>query len=761
MTFPKEYFYDEVREGFYISGMMKRSWAAQLEVLDEVDRVCRKYGIRWFADCGTLLGAVRHGGYVPWDDDLDICMLRDDYIKFHKYAVPELPERYVTLTFENEEYWQMITRVVNRGGISFEKEELEKYHGFPYAAGIDVFVLDYVAPDPGEEEVRRRLVNSVLEIGEIPRIDGDNPPQSGLELLKLAEETYHVKLDRKNHLRRQLYQLGERLSCLYPSDGAKEVVLMPFWCSHHDHKYPIECVNNIVQIPFETTMINVPAGYDRALKIEYGDYLRVVRKGGIHEYPLYQMQEDYIAEKLESGNPYVYSFDSNDLVPQRESIPPRIKQRSLEFCGLLRQIHAMILNTQQMDPGQVLDLLEQSQDGIIRIGEEIESREGEGFVTVSCIERYCEAIYETAQVLTGESDQLSYEEALAGMEAVLDELECSVKEDLKEKKEILFLPFRSDLWESLDPLYRRALKDQDAHVTVMPLPFYDTDAAGNIGDLHYDTRDYPEDIRLTDHQDYDIASAHPDVIYTQNAYDAYNYTYILPPAYFTSELKKHTEQLVYVPYFKLGGYEPEDQKLRQTTRYFVKIPGLMHADKVLLESEEIRKLYIEELLKFCGEDTLDIWEEKLEVMDDRQENTAVRDIPKAWEGLLYKADGEKKKTVLFMNAVCSLYQYKEQALIKLQAVLKTFEENKDNILLIWRPHPAIASSADLFDRELWLGYRKIVEEYRTAGWGILDESTDPQTAIAFADAYYGDPDPVMQKCRVAGKPVMIADAGVL
>ena len=82
MTFPKEYFYDEVREGFYISGMMKRSWAAQLEVLDEVDRVCRKYGIKWFADCGTLLGAVRHKGFIPWDDDVDLIMPRPDYMKF-------------------------------------------------------------------------------------------------------------------------------------------------------------------------------------------------------------------------------------------------------------------------------------------------------------------------------------------------------------------------------------------------------------------------------------------------------------------------------------------------------------------------------------------------------------------------------------------------------------------------------------------------------------------------------------------------------
>ncbi|MBR3104602.1 MAG: LicD family protein [Lachnospiraceae bacterium] len=760
MTFPKEYFYDEVREGFYISGMMKRSWAAQLEVLDEVARVCKKYGIQWFADCGTLLGAVRHGGYVPWDDDLDICMLRDDYIKFHKYAVPELPERYVTLTFENEEYWQMITRVVNRGGISFEKEELEKYHGFPYAAGIDVFVLDYVAPDPGEEEVRRKLVNSVLEVGAIEGIDGDDPPQSGLELLQMVEETYQVKLDRKNHLRRQLYQIGERLSCLYPSEGAKEVVLMPFWCSHHDHKYPIECVKRVVQIPFETTMINVPAGYDAVLKVEYGDYLRVVRKGGIHEYPLYQIQEDYIAERLESGNPYVYRFHREDLNKEREQCPPRIKQRASEFCGLLRQIHGMLSAAAGNNPEQCLDLLEQSQEGIIRIGEEIENRDGEGTVTVSCIERYCECIYETAQVLTGESDR-GIDAVMQEMGASLDALEDSIQADLKEKREILFLPFRSDLWESLDPIYRKSIADPDVHVTVMPLPFYDKDAAGNPGEMHYDVAGYPQDLNITNYQKYDIRAAHPDVIYIQNGYDGFNYTYMLPPAYFTSEVKKYTEQLIYVPYFKLGGYEPEDQKLRQTTRYFMKIPGVMHADRVWIENEEIRQLYIEELVRFCGEDTAQIWEEKLEVMVMQQEEQNKKDIPKSWESVLYKANGEKKKTVLFMNAVCSLYQHQEQALTKLKDVLRIFAEKQEEIALIWRPHPSVAISADLFDRQLWLEYRRIVEEYRSAGWGILDETPDADLSIGLADAYYGDPDPVMQRCRVAGKPVMIADARIM
>ena len=78
LEFPREYFIDEVRDGFYVNGLMKRCWAAQLEALNDIAGVCEKYQIRWYADFGTLLGAVRHGGFVPWDDDIDICMFRED-----------------------------------------------------------------------------------------------------------------------------------------------------------------------------------------------------------------------------------------------------------------------------------------------------------------------------------------------------------------------------------------------------------------------------------------------------------------------------------------------------------------------------------------------------------------------------------------------------------------------------------------------------------------------------------------------------------
>ena len=89
MIFEESYFRGEEKNGFYIRPMMKRYWAAHQEVILEFDRVCKKLGVEYYADFGTLLGAVRHRGFIPWDDDVDVCMLRGDYNRFRELATKE------------------------------------------------------------------------------------------------------------------------------------------------------------------------------------------------------------------------------------------------------------------------------------------------------------------------------------------------------------------------------------------------------------------------------------------------------------------------------------------------------------------------------------------------------------------------------------------------------------------------------------------------------------------------------------------------
>ena len=150
-----DFFHDEIRNDFYIPTAIKASWASALDVLENIDRICSRHNIRYFADWGSFLGAVRHGGFVPWDDDLDICMLRDDYRKFREVAPKELPSNYCFHDYETQQdHWLFLSRVVNNEHYCFEPDYLRNNYNYPWLTGIDIFVKDYLYDDPAKEKER-------------------------------------------------------------------------------------------------------------------------------------------------------------------------------------------------------------------------------------------------------------------------------------------------------------------------------------------------------------------------------------------------------------------------------------------------------------------------------------------------------------------------------------------------------------------------------------------------------------------------------
>lgn len=291
MFFDDGYFREETREGFVIAEDMKRAWAAQLEVLEEVKRVCGILGIKFFADWGTLLGAVRHHGFIPWDDDMDIAMLREDYMRFLSEA-PVLLEKYYEIksVYNDPEDDIIKARIINGRHICFEPDFLARFHGCPYVVGIDIFPVDNITDD-------KRALDKQIESLRFLLRTAESVPEKGpygaevLELMKKIEKTFGIPVNYNNRLKHELKKIYDIVCSLYQDENSAEVCSMIDFAEGWDYHAKREWYEDICELSFENTTIPVPEGYDGLLQIKYGkEYMTPRNVGSSHDYPFYKSQ---------------------------------------------------------------------------------------------------------------------------------------------------------------------------------------------------------------------------------------------------------------------------------------------------------------------------------------------------------------------------------------------------------------------------------------------------------------------------------------
>lgn len=441
------------------------------------------------------------------------------------------------------------------------------------------------------------------------------------------------------------------------------------------------------------------------------------------------------------------------------------KKQAESFAKLLERAHREIEKAlKRKNQALALDLLEQCQSGALELGTMIEDEEGEGFSTVKLLEDYCEWLYQLYErIRLGEA--VNEKREYKTLQKILIPIKNSMKNDISVQLEVVFLPYKASMWDSLESVFKAAAKEPDCKAYVIPIPYYDKNADGSFGELHYEGGLYPSDVPITRYEDYDFAKRQPDIIFIHNPYDECNYLTSVHPFFYAKNLKSFTEQLIYIPYFVLEEVDPANRQAVEGIKHFCTLPGVLYADKTIVQSEDMRRIYIEVLTEFTKGTIVDrtYWERRIlglgspkldKVINTRKEDI---EIPKEWLRIIQKEDGSFKKIIFYNTSVTALLENDEKMLQKIRNVFQVFQENQEEVALLWRPHPLIQTTFRTMRPHLWEEYKEILEKYRKEGWGIYDDTADLDRAIALCDGYYGDESSVVQLCKSVGVPVMIQD----
>lgn len=422
------------------------------------------------------------------------------------------------------------------------------------------------------------------------------------------------------------------------------------------------------------------------------------------------------------------------------------KQQIMDVIDSLHLLHGEIrdkLNAKAYDVAG--GALTDCQDAAISIGEAIEQLAGDGTAAVHFLEQYCEKVYQTSLQLR----DLPARKIYKLLDGALIRAENEIRH-MPVRKTAVFLPYKASMWDSLESVWRAACRDGDWESVVIPIPYYNRNTDDSLGEMQYEGNDFPQEVPVTDWQQYSLEKEHPDIIFIHNPYDQFNVVTTVHPFFYASRIKDYTEKLVYIPYFiHQNDIVPE---------HYCVLPGTIYADTVILQSEKVREQYLRyyeaalpELVEKQGKEA---FERKFQALGSPKFDVPAaseNDIPEEWREFL----GQEKKVIFFNTHLRGLMPGKsEQFLRKLEWVFDFFQKQED-VVLLWRPHPLMVETAKAMNPGAVEPYLKLVDRYRQQKIGIYDDSRELHRAIDLSDAYYGSGSSVVELFRQQGKPVML------
>lgn len=239
---------------------LKKLHEAELEILDEIVRVCDENNIKYFIMFGTLLGAVRHKGFIPWDDDIDIAMMREDYIKFLEIAPKKLRPKFFLDNIDNNKKWYLhFSKVKNKNTI-FEEEASVGFDGAKNIF-VDIFPIDFINDDHFSKKVifKEKIVaflSSIMRTKTFNRVES----KKALFASKFISNETAIKLINKVCISKKRTD-----NVVYYSWHLSNCFLAPY-----NYFFPLK------KIEFEGKKYYAPGNYKNVLTHLYGeDYMEL------------------------------------------------------------------------------------------------------------------------------------------------------------------------------------------------------------------------------------------------------------------------------------------------------------------------------------------------------------------------------------------------------------------------------------------------------------------------------------------------------
>lgn len=259
-----DFLQEEWRDGFFVDKKRKALWQTELNIIAEIDRICLKYDIGYCVLGGALIGAVRHKGFIPWDDDMDIGMLRDDYNAFISVAEKELSDEFeLQEGTRDPNYYDVIIRVRDKKTTGILRRDLgrETNNGI----FIEIYPLDSVNPNRfllKSQLIKFRVLNNILHFYCYP----------DRTTIKKRMETLVAKFSVNIFGREKIYRRLCKVVSKYNGKGYPYVDIL---VTRYNCKYLYDDIKDRITVPYEYLNLYIPKGYDRCLSTTYGDYMKM------------------------------------------------------------------------------------------------------------------------------------------------------------------------------------------------------------------------------------------------------------------------------------------------------------------------------------------------------------------------------------------------------------------------------------------------------------------------------------------------------